>query len=162
MFLIPLLVIFLISICGGILFSVILINMGIIDVPSKYGWLNVVVLNRKSLKHIARKKTATSREEPTYSAMAMITGGMGSGKTASLSTFSGFVCGQVFGSLEGVPNVTIVGTPALSPIYFIPEKCDITVAGELENKLVIEVKPRSRGLSAVDSMPGGRPYGYQS
>lgn len=163
MFLIPLLVIFLISICGGILFSVILINIGIIDVPSKYGWLNIVVLNRKSLKHIAREKTGTSQEEQCYyTAMAMITGEMGSAKTAFLGTFSDFVYGQALGSVEGITNVTIVGTSALSSKYFISKKSDIIVAGELENKLVIEVKPRSRGVSAVDSMPGGRAYGYQS
>ena len=162
MFLIPLLVIFLLSVCGGILFSVLLMNMGIIEIPPKYGWLNVVVLSRKSPKYIATEKTTTSREVANYITLAMVGEEAGGVRTTLFGTSPDYIYATALESIVAAPNVSIVGTVACSPQYVNFEKSDIIVVGELGKKSLTKVKPISRELSAEDSIPGGRPYGYQS
>jgi hypothetical protein len=100
------------------------------------------------------------RSQFNYSwAMAPMIGAQ-SGKTVPLSTGSSFICGQILGSVESVPIVTIAGWTLATPrAYVVPEKSNIIVIvrGELGRKL-----SKIQGVSAVDSTPGGHPYGYQS
>jgi hypothetical protein len=164
MFLIPLLIIFLLSICGGFLFSLILINIGIIDVPPQYGWLNALILTKRRFN-----KEATTYHEresvsvgPNYIVGVPIS--LGSGKSYAVATAIYNIFPRPLELIEVVSDILIAEGASIGSEYVTSGRCDVIVCGESEKKLLADVKLLNQGLSAVDSIPtpGGQLYEYKS
>jgi len=146
-------IIFVISIVSGLIFSVLLMNLGIMEIPPKYYWINIFLFNKG--KNILKTTTMPSKRRVDYGKglAPIIAGGLEfemlpilqspnsviiSTHTA-VTTLSGAISPRTTVTTTTQPIVAVIGaktlpsTPTIRPDYF-DEEVDLLSANRESNK----------------------------